>query len=75
MTVEEAVAAMHKGARVQFTVEPGHIMHVWTEDGVMYSEAQMPAWSAGVIEPVCALSSAYLREYLANRDGLSLVKR
>lgn len=75
MTVDEAIAAMRAGDRVSMTVEPNHIMHVWIEDGVVFHEAQQPAWSAGVIEPVCGADRPYLREYLGRGYPLALVKR
>ena len=74
MTVAEAIHAMRAGERVCFTVAPGHVMHVWAADGCVYQEAQPGAWSAGVVEAVCAIDSDFLHEYFAGRE-LGLVAR
>jgi hypothetical protein len=68
LTYEEAREALLAGRMLRYEVEPGHVMHVWHEDSVVYAEAQMPAWSAGVVEPVCGIDRDFLRTYFLDRE-------
>lgn len=75
MQVETARAALMSGARLRIVVgtDPDDpTLVVWLEDGMVMSES-VAGWSAGVVEPVCALSSDYLAGYLSDCATVEIV--
>lgn len=74
MTVDEAIDHLRAGRHVRVTTGAGEgdpVLAVWLEDNTVMSEAR-GGWSAGVLEPVCSLDSAYLREFLGQERVLEL---
>lgn len=74
MTPAEALAAVRAGERVRVVVgkdvdDPTLI--VWADDGTLMSAA-VAGWSAGVLEPVCAMDSEYLTTFFDDRERLEL---
>ena len=75
LTAPEARDAILAGERVRMTVEPGHVLHVWLDDGMVYSEC-MQGWCAGALEPVCAHDSDFLlHKYLRGELALLTTER
>lgn len=71
MSTLDAVAAVRRGDAVRVTVGSSPddpVLRVWAEDGCVMS-AGIAGWSAGCVEPVCALDSDFLAFYLRTTDA------
>lgn len=74
LTPEQAAQAIRDGRTVKMTVGTGAedpVLLVKREMDTVMSDA-IAGWSAGVREPVCAIDSTFLNEYLSNRAALEL---
>jgi hypothetical protein len=74
LTPEQAIAAVRDGqtVRVQVGTDPEDpTLLVSLEDECVMSES-IAGWSAGVVEPVCAVGSDFLRTYFDGRASLTL---
>lgn len=72
---EEAVAAVRAGRTVRVTVGTGGgdpVLEVYAFEGMAMSNA-VAGWSAGVVEPVCALGSDFLEDFMCRKVKLELV--
>jgi hypothetical protein len=78
MTAGEAVTRVLANGCVRMTVGEGGpedpVLLVWREDSVIMSAA-VAGWSAGVVEPVCAVGSDFLRTYFDDRHALERAER
>ena len=66
MGTQEAREALCAGQRLRMvvgTAPDDPTLIIYLEDGVVISES-VAGWSAGVVEPVCALESDFLAEFL-----------
>lgn len=81
LTPQAAVARITRGKRVRVKVAADPLaglgdapeLIVWRDGGTVMSEA-VAGWSAGVIEPVCALNSEYLLGYFTGRARLEPIE-
>ena len=74
MTVEEAREALRSGKRIRMVVgdgdeDPTLILYL---DGLMVMSESVAGWSAGVVEPVCSLTSDFLVAYLDKRLSIEV---
>jgi hypothetical protein len=75
MTVDEARQVLAEGRKLRVVVgtswdDPKLV--VWLDDGMVTSEA-VGGWSAGAVEPVCALDSDFLRTFLNGKHSIEVV--
>lgn len=72
MTVEEARNTLIRGGKIVIVVGTDRddpTIELSLEDGVVMSRA-VAGWSEGVVEPVCALDSDFLRTFLLDRHSV-----
>jgi hypothetical protein len=77
MTPGEAVTRVLANGCVRMTVgdDPDDpVLLVWRDEGTVMSAA-VKGWSAGVVEPVCAIGSDFLRTYFNDRARLERAER
>lgn len=77
MTPGEAVTRVLANGCVRMTVgdDPDDpVLLVWRDDRMVMSAA-VKGWSAGVVEPVCAIESDFLRTYFDDRANLERAER
>lgn len=73
---ETFAAAVRDGKRVRVVCGPGPddaTVIVYAEDGVAMSKS-VDGWSAGVVEPICALGSDYLPGFFHNRETVEVIE-
>jgi hypothetical protein len=76
MDVKPARMLLERGNRLRIVVGAGEddpTLVLWLDEGMVMSES-IAGWSAGVVEPVCSISSDFLRTYLMNREAIEIMQ-